>query len=495
MRKILLYITLFATLSLTSCNDWLDVKPEAQTDEKDMFKSVDGFKNALTACYIKLNSKNLYGLKLTVTDIEFMAQHWTYQESNYRDEQELKDFRYENSYVKTLMSTIYGEMYNTISQANIILKNVPENKHFISNEDIRAIVEAEALAIRAFCHLDILRLFGQMPQNGTKEVSLPYAKTVSTDPIPYYSYNEYTNLILADLAAAEALFKDHDPLFEYSFLELDNFFDTKNYDVDLEDEFLGFRRFRFNYYAVKAMRARLYMYMGKKSEAYTAAKEVIDAVGKNGKKMLELAGAGDINNNNFALPSECILALSNYEIEENILELFDKDKSSTRIYLTERQFNTDLFAGQTAAVNNRAQIWDRTPDNQGAIKPTPKKYNQPSSTSNTSMEVLASQKQVIPLIRLSEMYLIAIESAPSLSEANALYIPYMKARNVDASPLQQEQLMTEIMREYRREFFAEGQMFYMYKRLGVKNMLWKTDREVSELDYIVPLPSTELSAN
>ena len=84
MKRILLYITLFATLSLASCNDWLDVKPETQTDEKDMFESVSGFKNALTACYIKLNSKNLYGLSLTITDIEFMAQHWNYQESNYR---------------------------------------------------------------------------------------------------------------------------------------------------------------------------------------------------------------------------------------------------------------------------------------------------------------------------------------------------------------------------------------------------------------------------
>ena len=360
---------------------------------------------------------------------------------------------------------------------------------------MRAIVEAEALTIRAFCHMEILRLFGQMPQNATQQVSLPYAKTVSTVIIPYYSFNDFTNLILADLDAAETLFKDHDPLFSYSFQELDNFFDTKNYNVELADEFMGFRRFRFNYYAVKAIRARLYMYVGKKTEAYTAAKEIIDAVDKNGKKVLELAGAGDINNSNFALPSECILALSNYEIEDNIGELFKSDNTSTKLYLTENQFNNDLFAGQSTAVNNRVQVWDRTPDNQGAIKPLLKKYNQPSSTTNTDMEVLATRKQVVPLIRLSEMYLIAIEAAPTLNEANAFYIPYMKARNVDASPLQQEQLMTEVIREYRREFFGEGQMFYTYKRLGTKNMLWKTDREVSEQDYVVPLPSTELTAN
>lgn len=393
------------------------------------------------------------------------------------------------------MSTIYGEMYNTIAQANIILQNILDHKEVITNEDMRAIVEAEALTIRAFCHMEILRLFGQMPQNATQQVSLPYAKTVSTVIIPYYSFNDFTNLILADLDAAETLFKDHDPLFSYSFQELDNFFDTKNYNVELADEFMGFRRFRFNYYAVKAIRARLYMYVGKKTEAYTAAKEIIDAVDKNGKKVLELAGAGDINNSNFALPSECILALSNYEIEDNIGELFKSDNTSTKLYLTENQFNNDLFAGQSTAVNNRVQVWDRTPDNQGAIKPLLKKYNQPSSTTNTDMEVLATRKQVVPLIRLSEMYLIAIEAAPTLNEANAFYIPYMKARNVDASPLQQEQLMTEVIREYRREFFGEGQMFYTYKRLGTKNMLWKTDREVSEQDYVVPLPSTELTAN
>ncbi|HAP17241.1 MAG TPA: hypothetical protein DCR38_05725 [Butyricimonas virosa] len=458
MKKVLLYITLFATLSLASCNDWLDVKPETQTDEKDMFETVSGFKNALTACYIKLNSPNLYGLSLTITDIEFMAQHWSYQKSNYRGAEDLKAFKYENDYPKTLISAIYGEMYNTIAQANIILQNMPEHKEVITNEDMRAIVEAEALTIRAFCHMEILRLFGQMPQNASQQVSLPYAKTISTVMIPYYSFNDFTNLILTDLDAAETLFKDHDPLFSYSFQELDNFFDTKNYDVELADEFMGFRRFRFNYYAVKAIRARLYMHMGKKTEAYTAAREIIDAVDKNGKKVLELAGAGDINSSNFALPSECILALSNYEIEDNIRDLFKSDNTSTKIYLTE-------------------------------------KYNQPSSTTNMDMEVLATQKQVIPLIRLSEMYLIAIESAPTQNEANALYIPYMKARNVDASPLQQEQLMTEIIREYRREFFGEGQMFYTYKRLGIKNMLWKTDREVGEQDYVVPLLSTELTAN
>lgn len=495
MRNFIFYIILLVSLSFVSCNDWLDVKPEKQTDEKDMFKSVDGFKNALTACYIKLNSTNLYGQRLVVSDIEYLAQHWSYQQNNHRDHEELKDFKYETDYAKSLRSSIFGEMYNTIAQANIILKNMSDHGHVMVNEDLRAVVEAEALAIRAFCHMDILRLFGQMPQNGTKKVDLPYAKTVSTAAIPYYSYNDFIGLILEDLDDAEKLFKEHDPVLEYTFRELDNFYNTRDYEVELDDEFLGFRRFRFNYYAVKALRARLYMYMGKKTEAYAAAKEVIDAVDKNGKKVLELAGTGDINSSNFALPSECILALSNHNIGSTIGDLLARSNGTSGLYLTKDQFEKDLFAGQSEATNNRALLWDKTPDNQGSVKPVLKKYNQPESNTSTEIEVLASQKQVIPLIRLSEMYLIAMESASNLADVNALYIPYMVARNVDASPLQEGQVMTEIIREYRREFFGEGQMFYVYKRLGEKNMLWKGDREVTELDYIMPLPTTELGGN
>lgn len=99
--------------------------------------------------------------------------------------------------------------------------------------------------------------------------------------------------------------------------------------------------------------------------------------------------------------------------------------------------------------------------------------------------------QVIPLIRLSEMYLIVMETA-ELTEANKLYKSYMAEKNaLITTDMAREELNAEILNEYRREFWGEGQMFYAYKRLGVKEMMWKTDREVEEKDYIVPLPTTE----
>ena len=32
----------------SSCNDWLDVKPQGQTEEEDMYTTYEGFKDALT---------------------------------------------------------------------------------------------------------------------------------------------------------------------------------------------------------------------------------------------------------------------------------------------------------------------------------------------------------------------------------------------------------------------------------------------------------------
>ena len=156
-----------------------------------------------------------------------------------------------------------------------------------------------------------------------------------------------------------------------------------------------------------------------------------------------------------------------------------------------------LFDGQDVSQNLRAvNIWERTQDAGGTQYCDFRKYRQPSADDvpDSQADRWMLKYQLIPMIRLSEMYLIAMETANSLEEANALYRTYMQARAVPVSvDLTQSELDAEILKEYRREFWGEGQMFYTYKRLGTEEMLWKTDRAVTENDYIVPLPSTELA--
>ena len=133
-------------------------------------------------------------------------------------------------------------------------------------------------------------------------------------------------------------------------------------------------------------------------------------------------------------------------------------------------------------------MWSRTRSlNSSAIYPSIRKYwvNKESNSSNA--------EGIIPLLRLSEMYLIAVETA-SLSEAGTLYQEYMLSKNVswNAGFASEENRHSELMREYRREYFAEGQMFYFYKRHQTTS-LWSQTGQVTETDYILPLPNTEFN--
>ena len=89
-----------------------------------------------------------------------------------------------------------------------------------------------------------------------------------------------------------------------------------------------------------------------------------------------------------------------------------------------------------------------------------------------------------------------METTVSLDEANALYTEYMLSHNVgDAEKFTSlEQVKEFVKNEIRREFYAEGQMFYTYKRLGIQQMMFAAEgKNVGENEYILPLPDTEFN--
>lgn len=67
MKKLHIYLLLLLGLLVSSCNDWLDVKPRTQVRNDEMYDSYKGFKDALTACYIKMNDRKLYGQQMRST--------------------------------------------------------------------------------------------------------------------------------------------------------------------------------------------------------------------------------------------------------------------------------------------------------------------------------------------------------------------------------------------------------------------------------------------
>lgn len=494
MRKTISILFVGLMFGLTACNDWLDTRPENEQKEKDQFSTYTGFCDALTGCYMNMAGSKAYGERLTITNIESLANLWYLDSRSKRDQDlELSAHNYVSSYSEDAIQAIYGALFNTVVQANLIIHNIEKRGvQVILDPTKRNMIEGEAYAIRAYCQLDVLRLFGQVPGQANTSVSLPYSETTNINEVPaHYDFDAYVSKLEADLNKAEELLAKGDPIMHYTFAQLNSPAETKL------DDFLYYRQMRLNYWAVKGLKARFYLYIGNKEKAYEAAKEVIDAK-INDNPVMQMSGVSDLANGYTALPSECLFSLSKYNIMTNT-ESFLLGGNALAKYNVQNSLCitpdmlAQLYAGQNSSSNNRYYLqWNKSVDYSGrTMVATTKYYWNPSETQN-----LATKHQLIPMLRMSEIYLIAIETTPDLSEANSFYKEYMKQHAVSTVTdfVSTQEISDFILGEYRREFFAEGQMFYAYKRLNASSMLFgKTI--INPQDYVLPLPKTEYNPN
>lgn len=489
-----LYILAFASLTLctTSCNDWLDVKPDTEQKEEDQFSTYQGFQDALIGCYMSLGNQDIYGERLTMTNIESLANLWYIEENTNRyEDKDLAAHTYTTTYAESAIKAIYSNLFNVIAQANVIIKNADERGDVITDPAIRATIQGEAYAIRAYLQLDVLRLFGQVPQ-GSQQVSLPYSETTSIYEMPaYYDFNSYVEKLKNDIEKAKSLLKDNDPVFKYTFSEL-------NSGPSNLDDFMYYRQSRMNYWAVKALEARMYLYIGQKELAYQTAREVIDAT-LNGQPVITMSGEADFKAGYKLCPSECLFYLSKYDVKDYSSSILVGGNTSTQIsasnlYIT-LTMRDQLYAGINTSNYNRYSNWWNTQsaDNFGTKQATITKYY----WNDDDVQNPGLYYQIIPMIRMSEIYLIAMECTTDLNEANEFYKAYMLEHNsYDASTnfTSLNDIQDFIINEYRREFYVEGQMFYTYKRFNSNSMLWR-NAPVNESEYILPLPTSEYNPN
>jgi hypothetical protein len=459
MKKIIYMILVVGCFMFTACNDWLNVQPRTRFKKDEMFKTQDGFKNLLTGVYLKLKKPGLYGENLTMKSIEHLAQHW--EAAPRSTEAALNDYDYNNATVKVVISEIYAKLYNVIANVNSILGNIDGKKDIFSkNKGMYELIKGEALAIRAYCHFDILRLFGPMPSGTTSKINnLVYVKTVTKDPYKLSSYKEFTQFILEDLNQAEKYLKEFDPVFKF---------------VPNDDLYWKKRVIRMNYYAVLGTKARFYLWTQKKDSAYKYAKKIIDS------KKFTLGTELDFGRKDYTLTKEHIFGL-------NVFDFHKTNDDDRKLYKSNLSIiKRDVFDSKPD-IRYRA-LWKKEILNffgkQQVLKF--KKYRQGKKDK--------TELSTIPLMRLYEMYLIAIESAPTLAESNALFTKICTARGITAFNLTSENLQQEIIKEYRKEFYGEGLMFYTYKRLGIEDILWST-KKMGAKQYEIPLPDTEIISN
>jgi hypothetical protein len=478
MKNFQLFALALLLLCTSSCKKFLTVEPAAETTAEKLFESKQGFTDALIGVYIGMR-KN-YGPSgfLMSTGTDYMAQLWYNAQTNDQANlnYQLAHHNYTATQTDAALNTMFINQYNTILNTNLILNALSGQS--ILETRVAKDIEGQALAIRAFTHFDLIRLFGPMPSKIGTKAYLPYVTTVSKDAYAYETYSSYMTKLSADLDKAEQIMLAYDPIVKNAPSAFNRGFSSV---VGYSESFWYYRQNRLNYYAILGLQARVKLWMGDKVNAARYAKMVIDAVDQNGVKKFSFGTRANLSVKNTVFFTEHLFGLN---IEDFNNATLSSGTSATQVIQQPKIIN-DLYGGETSDLRYSLFYSITSSLFTGNASSTRKYADMLAPTSTVPNTNVFS----IPMIRLSEMYLIMIECS-SLAEANTYYTTYRTAREVTATALNDANRESVLIKEYVKDFYAEGQAFYAYKRFGIQNMLW-SDHNTGEGEYVLPLPSKE----
>jgi len=489
MKNNIKTIILALSLVLVSCSKWLDVTPPSQIREEDQFSSVEGFQQALTGCYIGMTDDLLYGRALSWGTIEVMAGQFEELQSSSNNDYSISKYSYTSTNGQKYVNGIWSKAYNVIANANNALKYIEINKSKLDNINY-SIIKGELLAIRAFMHFDLMRLYGYGNLTGRSDISgkfaVPYVTTLSKDMTEQMSYPQTMAKMISDLEEALQLL-EIDPVTKlhpqsyYAEVNIDGFFNNRGQHL--------------NYYSTALLLARVYMWEGSSAsigKALTLSNKVIEKTNENG---LTSWATSTSTATDPIMKSEHIFALNTQNLYEKTANYFMLDINAAgdiyaqyvsnnrllSIYETDGPGSTDYRFSRLFLQNNVTQ--------DGFNSYTPIKYFGTASDKGT--------KNYIPLMRLPEAYYISAEcylrqSAPDTESALSLLNTVRSKRGImqELSGITAGEVLDEIQKEYQKEFFCEGAMFFFYKRTGAQNIPGYLG-ETSDLIYVMPYPNTE----
>ena len=232
---------------------------------------------------------------------------------------------------------------------------------------------------------------------------------------------------------------------------------------------------RMRYYSATALLARVYLYAGETGKALTAAKEIIGEADGEMIPIFRMASNADVSDPLFE--EEIVFALSKNNLADEIDAYFSDVAAATATdegsrYLRMRLTSKDkIYRSQNAADIEFREMW----------------FMQAGNDKNYVTLSKYMSAGHICLLRVSELFLIAAECAPS----NADRLKYMNRYRVHRGLTELNEMGDAVHEEYRKEFIGEGQLFFYYKRKN-KSKIGPDDKTIVPEDvYVMPRPVAE----
>jgi hypothetical protein len=467
-NKILLAMVVLITISsMYSCSDWLDVKPKSQVKDEELFSSEPGFKEALSGVYSLLVTESLYTKELRFGMAGVLAREWSYYtttSSGYAGEE---DYDYTVSATENRIEAIWQGLYNAITNANVILE-VIDGKKSVFNGDNYNIIKGEALALRAFCHFELLRYFGVSWTVNPNQPSIPYVTAYAPVQSPQLTVSQVIDKVIEDLEDAIELLKS-DPIY------------TGEEITELKDNgYLMNRQRHLNYYAVKGLQARVYLYKKDYVNAELCANEVI-----NSEVFTWVSQDDMIAMNDPAGATEQLWAIDVQSLSTIATNYFSSSSGSGVFSIYSERLA--LYYGEECQDDYRYMYLFEN----GTGANSNSRYLRKLYTPNLEDSYYQNK---MTMLKLSEMYYIAAESryyngGDYMEPINE--VRYARGLETAPEPTNFIQFLTT---EFRKDFLGEGQLFLFYKRHNMESIYDSEADLVGLKAYTFPLPNSETQA-
>ena len=468
MKKLYTILLLATSLFTTSCSDWLDVAPSNQVNGDKLFEVGDGYRNALNGIYLNLGTSSMYGRTMSWGFMDAIAQYYQ-TDNNFIPKNSAyyksAKFQFDDSDVKTFISNIWSIGYNNIANCNNLILNVSEasSSIFKEGEFEKNMIWGEALALRAFIHFDLLRLFAPAISKDDGKSYIPYVEVYPTIVPPYESSKEILSKIIRDLKAAKEMLAKCDITDEHKIWMSTGYrmlaSSILSSDIASSDVFFAYRGYRMNYYAIVATLARVYYWEGEYEQAYKEAKEVVEATYPYGSK-----------------PESCFNFVEYSSLGTNL-----KDYNSIIMCFFNKTLQEDYIpyitrGNQTLFILDSDNIFADNKEQDRRFLLQTGSYNSNAYSLKYDIKLGQDGSDMVPGIRLSEMYYIMGEyfaRKGEYSQAGKMLDEVRYARGILTTNMENsigslEGFHTELLKDMRKEFVGEGQMFFQYKRMDKK---------------------------
>ena len=451
---------IFAVLSLTSCAGWLTVDSTDRIMEDKLYEDREGFYTALNGVYIDLVKASLYSGVFGPSVPDILAQ---YYDTSVDAHMNGSLAQYQAEAKRLAVNDTWTRTYFLILNLNKPIEQADARKGSVLNDTDYNLIKGEALALRALLHFELFRYFAPSYISAPAAQAIPYATSSDPQVYPVLKSSEVASRLADDLGEAMELLEESDPVITDGKRETDN--GGRN--------LYNFRILRMNYFAVKALAARINMYLGNKTKALGFAEDVIRDAAKffpfstrdevTGQAAVGSAAASAQDR---VLSSDILFSVYNVKRGEDIHEkLFSNTLEVKQLLAMTDNGYKNLYPEEG---DLRTYQWQRKKDVLGNDILCMVKYE--------AMEVDGKNyPYMIPVLRMAEMYLIAAECYAGVDDTKA-YGMLNALRNARQTSSVSTSLAMHIEDEYKREFLGEGQLFWYYKRTGKQSLIPLYDR-------------------